>query len=215
MEYEQMSKVWFTADTHFMHKNILKHCPARSEHGGFEVDDVDAHDRWVIDAWNRKVAKKDTVYIVGDFAFGSADKVKKFIGKLNGNKFLVLGNHDGSSDHLVGYFKQIVQLKDIVFKKKNYDFLEEDFHVFLCHYPMVTWPAKHYGSVNVHGHCHGRLDKYNEESTDLRVDVGIDGKLSGFEPVGLPELYAYFKEKASGMMFREYAEKMREQNMII
>ena len=48
----------------------------------------------------------------------------------------------------------------------------------LCHYPMVTWNHKPYGSIMLHGHCHGKLDEHNRLSSDLRFDVGIDGELA-------------------------------------
>jgi len=131
----------------------LKHCPERGKVGGFESDDVESHDKWLLEKWNETIGKKDIVYVLGDFAFGSSENVKKLLGKLNGQKFLILGNHDKSSEHLEGYFKQITQMKCVTFKKSNYDFLDEDFMVYMCHYPMITWPSKHYGCVECHGHC--------------------------------------------------------------
>ena len=62
-------KVWFTADTHISHKAIIKHCPERAKAGAFDVDDVEMHDKWLMDIWNKTVSKKDIVYIVGDFSF--------------------------------------------------------------------------------------------------------------------------------------------------
>ena len=173
MDEEKRQKVWFTADTHWHHKNILKHCPNRPEMGGFDIDDVDAHDKWLIEQWNSTIGKKDIVYIVGDFAFGSPYHVKRLLDKLHGKKFLILGNHDASSDktELVNYFEKITQIHCPVFRKSNYEWLDEDFQVILCHYAMVTWPGKHYGSVMVHGHSHGRLNEYNNSMPDLRVDV--------------------------------------------
>ena len=209
------TKVWFTADTHFSHKNILKHCPKRAEAGNYDIDDVVAHDKWLIDKWNSTIGKKDTVYILVDLAFCSADEVRKLMGRLKGNKFLILGNHDKSSEHLEGYFKQITQQKLINFKKDNYDFLEEDFLVFCCHYAMVVWPQKHYGCVQCHGHSHGNLDSYNDDSTDLRVDVGLDSKLADFGFVSLEDLYRFFKNKAEGKMFRDYAMEKKEQKEML
>lgn len=204
--------VWFTSDLHFGHKNILKHCPERAVVGGFDIEDTKAHDKWLIDVWNKTIGKKDIVYIVGDFAFGNPEDIKKhLLPKLNGTKFLILGNHDKSSRHLDDYFKQITQMKELKFSKVNFPFIEEEnFRVFLCHYPMVTWEAKHYGTVQVQGHSHGRLDEFNEESTDLRVDVGIDSTLAGFKPVSLEELYKYFKKKTGGLSFLEYAQIQKE-----
>lgn len=201
-------KVWFISDTHFGHKNILKHCPKRAEEGGFANGDVEAHDKWLTDVWNRTIGKKDIVYIVGDFSFNSPDFIrKKLMPSLHGRKYLILGNHDKSSSHLEGYFEKITQMDEVVFKKKNFPFIDEpSFRVFMCHYPMVTWPDKHHGSVNVHGHCHSNLDQYNDDNTSLRVDVGIDGELAGFRPVSLERLYAHFKAKAGGMPLDRYAE---------
>lgn len=205
-------KVWFISDTHIQHKNILKHCPKRAEIGGFDIDDVAAHDKWLIDIWNKTIAKNDIVYIIGDFSFASPEVIKKqILPQLNGQKYLILGNHDKSSEHLQGYFKQITQMKEVVFKRKNFPFIEEDsFRVFMCHYPMVTWNAKHYGVVQLQGHSHGSLDSFNEESTDLRVDVGIDGALADFKPVSLEQLYKYFKKKTDGLSFLEYAQIQKE-----
>lgn len=214
MEEEKRQKVYFVADLHFHHKNILKHCPNRAEMGGFDVDDVEAHDKWLIDQWNSTIGKKDIVYIVGDFAFGSPYHVKSLLSKLHGKKFLILGNHDASSDktELVNYCQKITQIHCPVFKKSNYEWLEEDFQVILCHYAMVTWPGKHYGSVMVHGHSHGRLNEYNDSMPDLRVDVGIDSDAFPGLFVEVKELYDYFKKKTNGEKFHKYAQSMKEMN---
>ena len=210
-------QIWFTSDIHAFHKNILKHCPERQKIcGAKDENDVEAWDKWMIEKWNSTISKKDMVYILGDFAFGSPENVRKLLDKLHGKKFLILGNHDKSSEHLDNYFVQITQQKLVTFKKSNFDFLDEDFQVFMCHYPMVTWASKHYGVINTHGHCHGRLDDYNEASTDLRVDVGIDGKLANFNFITLEQLYRYFKAKTKGEKFIHYAmEKKKENSMVI
>lgn len=210
-------QIWFTSDNHIHHRNILKHCPERQNIcSAKDENDVEAWDKWMIDKWNSTIGKKDIVYILGDFIFGSQKSARKVLDKLHGKKFLILGNHDKGVDKLENYFEQIIQQKLVTFKKANFDFLDEDFQVFMCHYPMVTWASKHYGVVEAHGHCHGRLDVYNETSTDLRVDVGIDGKLANFNFITLEQLYRYFKEKTKGEKFLHYAmEKKNENSMVI
>lgn len=215
-----MNNIWFTSDTHFSHRNVLKHCKGRLKAFGIDetLDDrekVILNDEAIIKRWNSKVKKKDIVYIIGDFSFASVEQTKKILGKLNGIKFLITGNHDKSSEHLRGYFENISQIKDINFKQRNFDFLEEDFSIVCCHYPMVTWNRKHYGSVNVHGHCHGNIDDFNEASDDLRVDVGIDGKLANYDLIDLETLYHYFKGKANGKLFSEYVLEKRKDNSIV
>lgn len=206
-----MNRVFFTADTHFSHKNILLHCPNRASDGNFDINDLKAHNEWLIDRWNSCVDKKDLIYVIGDFAFGPSEDVKKILGKLRGQKYLILGNHDGSSDKLEGYFKQITQIKHVTFKKSNFEFLDEDLQVSMCHYPMVTWASKHYGCIQLHGHCHGRLDNYNNTSTDLRVDVGIDSGIANYSLVSLEQVYEFFKSKTNGESFLSYAQKMKDE----
>lgn len=215
-----MNNIWFTSDTHFSHKNILKHCGGRLKAFGIDenLDDeekVILNDEAIIKRWNNKVKKKDTVYIIGDFSFANSEQTKKILGKLNGTKFLILGNHDKSSERLLGYFTQITQIKEVTFKQKVFDFLDEDFSIVCCHYPMVTWNSKHYGSVNVHGHCHGNIDNFNDESDDLRVDVGLDGKLANYDLIDLKTLYQHFKEKTKGKLFSEYVTEKREEKTIV
>ena len=118
-------------------------------------------------------------------------------------------------DHLFNYFKSISQIKEVKFRKSNFSFLEEDFDVIMCHYHMINWNRKHYGSVEICGHSHGRLDDYNLESPDLRVDVGIDGKLANYELISLEKLYNFFKEKAEGKLFADYAREKKNENMLI
>lgn len=210
-------KIFISSDIHFHHRNILKHCPERQAIcGAKDENDVETWDKWMVEKWNTIIGKKDIVYILGDFIFGSQESARKLLDKLHGKKFLILGNHDKGVDKLENYFEQITQQKLVTFKKSNFDFLDEDFQIFMCHYPMVTWASKHYGVINAHGHCHGRLDDYNEASTDLRVDVGIDGKLANFNLITLEQLYRYFKEKTKGEKFIHYAmEKKNENSMVI
>jgi len=208
-----MNKIYFTADTHFFHANILKHCPERPYFG---TDESVLHDEWLVDLWNNIIQKKDIVYIVGDFAFGNKERVMKLLGKLYGKKHLIVGNHDASSSKLPNYFESMQQIKDLTFKTSVFPFLEKEFSVSLCHYPLVSWNRKNYGACMVHGHCHGRIDEYNRSTGDLRVDVGIDGTLArecgGF--ISLEELYQYFRSVAQMSNFARYVADNRERNPI-
>lgn len=207
--------IWLTADLHFSHQNVIKHCPNRAINGVFDINDIKAHDEWLIKKWNNTIKKTDIVYIIGDFCFANREETIKLLGKLNGDKHLILGNHDKSSDHLFNYFKSISQIKEVKFKQQHYPFLKEDFDVIMCHYHMINWNRKHYGSVEVCGHSHGRLDDYNLSTPDLRVDVGIDGKLANYEFVSLEKLYKFFKEKTEGKLFADYAREKKDENMLI
>lgn len=199
-----MNNVWFIADTHFAHHKILKHCGGRKEMLG--IEEVWQHDDALVELWNSLIGKKDAVYIVGDFSFGNKIYTEKLLQRLHGEKHLILGNHDKSAQKLPNYFCSISQIKEVIFKASVYPFLREDFAVQLCHYPMLTWNRKTYGTCMVHGHCHGRIDDINAESTDLRIDVGLDAH--GF--ISLENLYGHFVEKTGGEKFIKWVENTRE-----
>jgi calcineurin-like phosphoesterase family protein len=51
-----MSKIFFTADQHFGHKNIIKYCNR-------PFSSVEEMNKVMIDRWNEIVGKEDTVYV--------------------------------------------------------------------------------------------------------------------------------------------------------
>lgn len=119
----EYAKIWFTSDTHFGHKNVLKHCPERLKAFGIPEDVTDEekvrlHDEYLIQLWNGTIGRKDIVYIIGDFSFYNVEKTRKILSRLNGSKFLIIGNHDKSSVKLGNYFQQITHIKEIDFKKR-------------------------------------------------------------------------------------------------
>ena len=180
--------IWFTSDLHFFHDRVLEFHSKRKEIFG---KDIQSAKEAMITLWNSRVSKNDTVYILGDLAFGTVEDKRKLFIRLNGNKVLVLGNHDKVPNKLKSYFNHITQIKNLKFKKSVYNFLHRDLEIIMCHFPMLTWEHKEKGSVMVHGHCHGKVDKINEDSKDLRVDVGIDGKLANYDLVSLEKLANY------------------------
>lgn len=172
-------------------------------YGGFGST-VEKAKEAIIQLWNSRVNKKDTVYILGDLAFGEVEDKRKLFQRLNGNKVLILGNHDKVPDHLKCYFNHITQIKNIKFKKSVYNFLHKDLEVIMCHFPMLSWEHKDKGSVMIHGHCHGKVDKINTDSKELRVDVGIDGNLANYDLISLEKLANHFtkieKDNEHGMV---------------
>lgn len=207
-------KVWFVADSHFGHKNILKFSPKRLAEFGLNLDDPDVvkkHDNILINRWNMTVAKHDTVYILGDLSFASADDTRKILEKLHGKKHLIIGNHDGSCRGLENYFESVSQIKEVTFKKHMFDFLDENMHCVMCHFPLIAWNRRMHGSIMVHGHTHGSLDLMNKESEELRIDVGFDAELSDCGLVGLEQLYNYMKhDVAKGKTFQEHIDYLTE-----
>lgn len=170
-----MNRIFFTADLHFGHENILKHMPDRP----FAADGlIKEHDAWLLSLWKSTVDRKDDIYILGDLTFRDSENARRLLEKLPGRKHLIIGNHDGSVRTYSSYFASVDKIRNLTIKPTRCPFLKNDLRLVLCHYPMITWDHKPYGSIMLHGHSHGRLDEYNANSPDLRFDVGLDGVLS-------------------------------------
>nr|DAG09648.1 MAG TPA: hypothetical protein [Caudoviricetes sp.] len=87
-------KIWFTSDLHFGHKNLLRLGKGRP----FET--IEEHDQALIDNWNKRVAKGDVVYVLGDVSLrGDIDFLRERLSKLNEAKHLIIGNHDRAKEH--------------------------------------------------------------------------------------------------------------------
>lgn len=208
-------KVWFISDIHAFHKNICKYTDRAKVMGLDEENpNIAMMNKWIIDMWNRTVNKHDTVYILGDFSFINTEETRKFLEKLHGKKHFIWGNHDKSVRGLEHYFESTSYIKEVVFHAKDYPFMEEDMRAILCHFPMIAWDKRMHGAVHIAGHTHGVIDKLNEESGELRVDVGLDAKLANYGMVSLETVYNYFKKIAGGKKFSDYVKEKSEKDGI-
>lgn len=172
--------------------------------------DIKAHDEWLMDLWCSTVDEQDTIYILGDLTSRKKERARLLLEKLPGQKYLIEGNHDVALRPFKDSFQDVYQIKLITFKPSVAPFLKENFVVAMCHYPMVTWNQKPKGAIMLHGHCHGNLDEYNNQSTDLRFDVGFDGSLANMHFLTLENIYNAAMEKISKVgckTFAEYASK--------
>ncbi len=165
--------IYYTADTHFAHSSILRMCkrPFKTIH---------AMDRALIQRWNERVGPDDTVYHLGDFAFGPVAEGRKYFDLLNGRKHLIIGNHDKPS------------IKDWPWESVSETKMLDDGgkRIFLCHYPLAEWPSFYRGVHHFYGHVHGN------RSVPGAVDVGVD--LWGYAPVTADEAIAAMAEREEG-----------------
>ena len=103
-----MANVFFTADTHFGHTNVIKFC-ARPFASDEEMDEA------LIENWNAKVKGCDTVFVLGDM-FYRCENVAEILRRLKGKKHLILGNHDSSwmdKVNLEDYFIGVDRIFDL------------------------------------------------------------------------------------------------------
>lgn len=150
MNYEK-PKVFFTADNHFGHKNIIKYCnrPFAS---------IEEMTTSMVDNWNKVVAKNDNIYVLGDFSFMGA-RIEPLFHSLNGNKFLIKGNHDDGHCIKLPW----------VWVKETFELKIGHESVWLSHYPHRSWNKAFHGAYHFFGHVHGKLKDYGR-STDVGVD---------------------------------------------
>lgn len=201
-----MSNVYFSGDGHIGHQGILKYMPERPY--ATELDTT-AHDKWLIDLWQKTASKHDKIYYAGDLTFYKSEDARRLLEQLPGEKYLAVGNHDGTIKAHSNYFRKVAQIMEITIKPSMCETLSEELHIVLCHYPLLDWPGKQQGAVMLHGHCHGTMDEFNANSIDLRFDVGIDGVLAkrsgGF--IDVKTLYETIMEKTNGLTPQQYAKE--------
>jgi len=144
------SNIWFTADPHFDHKAILRHTD-RQHH----FADLDEMNDAFVDIYNHYVKPNDLLIIAGDVFWRRAGHFRQ---RLNvRNIWVTQGNHDSSS------------LRKHVSRMELMIFLKTAPKIHISHYPLASWRWREYGSIHLHGHCHGRLPV-----EERRIDVGMD-----------------------------------------
>lgn len=158
--------IWFTSDLHLGHKNIIEYCD-RPFGSVAEMDEA------LIANWNARVSRNDDIFVIGDFSFHTPKRTQVIFNRLNGNKHLILGNHDSSK-----VYKPLawVWVKDVYMLNAG-----NGVKLWLSHYAHRRWPKSHKGTFHLYGHSHGELKGYGRS-----CDVGVDAW--DYTPVSLEKL---------------------------
>ena len=168
--------LFFTADQHFGHKNILTLGKGRP------FLSLDEMNQEMIDRWNSVVTNSDMLYYIGDFAYKcKPPRVEEILGKLNGRKYLITGNHDDNITKKSKHWQGVWDYREIKHNKQR---------IVLSHYPMREWNGSFRGSWMLHGHCHGNLpdDPYLKS-----IDVGVDSH--DFTPISFEQVMEIMSRK--------------------
>lgn len=142
--------IFYIADTHFGHANILKY-------DNRPFMSVEEMDETIISNWNKVVSNADTVCMLGDVSWYSRYSGKTFgiLNRLNGNKFLVRGNHDNRllvSDRT--RFKVIMDYAEIIDDSPG----ANNAKIVLSHYPIPFYKNMPHGDYHFYGHIHNGWD---------------------------------------------------------
>lgn len=179
--------IYYISDTHLGDLRVFNKC-ARP------FASLEEMEKTIVDNWNKKVRKEDTVYVLGDLAEDGYKKAIDVYAGLNGHKHLLVGNHD---------MKMLDEIKESnVFESIDFMTLIEDGgrKICLCHYPVMDWMEFSRGGYHVYGHIHNKTLKNDPAYPQIKeyfkdklaYNCGVD--VTGFQPVTLDEMIV-LKEK--------------------
>lgn len=148
-------RTWVVSDHHFGHANIIKF---EDKYGNKirPFSCVEEHDETIISNHNNVVDPKDRVYLLGDVAISkkSIDK----IGRLNGRKVLIKGNHD------IFKLQDYLPYVDDVRSCKIY----QEHGIIITHFPVHTGQLVKRWKLNIHGHLHQNIVESSPNHPDNR-----------------------------------------------
>lgn len=161
--------IFYTADLHFHYKPFLPGRPFAS---------VDEMDEAMIRLWNETVTDEDTVYVVGDVGYNGGYVPGDALGRLQGRKHLIRGNHDTGFENapkLFDYFETVTDFNEID---------DGETHILLCHYPILYRKR----GYMIHGHLHqARGPEYDIlRQMPRMLNAGVD--VNFYRPVTLAQL---------------------------
>jgi calcineurin-like phosphoesterase family protein len=166
--------MFLTADPHLYHHRLAV------KRGYQSIDDMHCD---IVTKWNGKISKRDTVYMLGDVTMlNKPDMIEPVLKKLNFKELILIrGNHDRKKIIELGVFSGVYDYKEINYGGNL---------IVLSHYPFATWNKSHRGSLNIHGHSHG---KYRMSSQQM--DAGMD--TNDMYPYHITECIAKMKSLAT------------------
>jgi len=168
--------VWFTADLHLGHANIIGYSRR-------PFPDVDAMNEALIQRWNETVATDDAVWILGDVALGRIKESLAHVGRLAGRKCLLAGNHDrcwtGHGRRAEGWAERYLQAGFEEIRQGEMVLPLGGTDVLACHFPYRGDSHDHDRYVEhrpadrglwlLHGHVHERWRQQGR-----MLNVGVD-----------------------------------------
>ena len=202
-----MVGVFFTADPHFGHGNIIKYTKrleflsdgerdqfAKDQKFEVSQESIQRMNDAILANINQMVGENDILWILGDFCF--APKALRFErARMYRNRIrcrhvnLVWGNHD--EREIAPLFQETYDLIKAKVNKQQ---------IMMCHRTMATWDDSFAGDWHLYGHAHGTAETWLEGCMPQRraMDVGIDNakKLLGeYRPFSFQEIKSYMDKR--------------------
>jgi calcineurin-like phosphoesterase family protein len=170
-----MPDIWFTADFHFGHSNIIRYCnrPFRN---------AEEMDQTILERLNASVKVNDILYFLGDFCIGSKTRDLEHRKQIRCKKvFAAPGKHDKEARKLAEEFTWLGQPRGNLCQRATHRAMS------LRHARLEPCPSRRVASLRFHG-------KLPEAPTSLSMDVGVD--THDFRPWHFGEFSLLVTEKA-------------------
>ena len=194
-----MPAVFLVSDTHFGHAGV---CRFTRNDGVTKLrpwDDPAEMDEAMVAAWNERVRPNDKVYHLGDVVINR--RAMATLGRLNGDKVLIRGNHDiFRDDEYRKYFREL----------RAYHVMNG---MILSHIPIHEESLGRFG-CSIHGHLHAnRVMKptgvdpntgeilYGNEIDPRYYNVSVE-QLPDFAPILFEDVLKKIKEQGGQVGFK-------------
>ncbi len=169
--------IWFYSDPHFDHTNIIRYCSR-------PFNSVEGMNTYLLDIYNRCVKSSDTVYFLGDMAFGRGSRRPRWwLDQLNGMIHYIKGSHDNG----IRSASQGLNCVEVV-QQKVIDI--DGSAVLLIHDPSQV-DASWKGWV-IHGHTHNNTPVVKNRKINVSADA------VGFHPVRMDFISKLIKKEDTG-----------------
>ena len=193
-----MPSTFLISDTHFGHE---KTCTVFKRADGSPLRpfvSAEEMDEFMVKAWNDRVRPNDKVYHLGDVVINR--KFLSVLGRLNGDKVLIRGNHDiFKLEDYTAYFRDV----------RGYDVKNG---MILSHIPVHVESLGRFG-VNIHGHLHANrvmcMRGVDVKTGEVLYSDEIDPRYhcvcvehTDFAPISLEEVYERIRNEGGTVGFR-------------
>lgn len=167
--------IWFISDYHFSHGSYNQETGESKGALNFrkQYTYVEEMDEAIIEIHNSFIKPRDIVYHLGDFIWKGDPK--KYLDSLNGQFYIVKGNHDRKVNF---NHKKVIHVVD-----GYYNIKIEKQDITLCHFPMLTWNKSHWNAWHLYGHHHAPLPEHLDSGKRMNVNYDVIHKPVSFEEV--------------------------------
>ena len=161
-------KIFFISDLHLDHANIIEFTKR-------PFKNVTEMNETLVSNWNNTVSDKDTVYFLGDMAFGKGSRSADYwLTRLNGRIVFIEGNHEDAG------------LKTFYSKDKNVFLTYKGKEFLLTHDPALK--PKDWNGWIIHGHHHNNQPDKFPLINKKNKTINVSAELAHYTPIEIDKL---------------------------